>query len=92
MGNDPFDMNAISATINSKILLDGKSASASSTNNVGWKRYLDGHESILLRVHGYERVSICTYVVYQSPQHPCDSFSSIPHEMIHYMRHELVPQ
>ena len=41
-GNDTFDMNSISATINSKILLGGKSASASSTNSVAWKMYLDG--------------------------------------------------
>ena len=40
--NDTFDMNSISATINSKILLGGKSASASSTNNVAWKMYLYG--------------------------------------------------
>ena len=56
------------------------------------KLYLDGQESILLPVHGQERVSICTSVVSQSPQRPSDSFSSIPHEMIHYMRHEVVPQ
>ena len=38
-------------------------------------------------------VSICTSVVSQSPhEQPSDSFSSIPHEMIHYMRHEVVPQ
>ena len=41
-GNDTFDMNSISATINSKSLLGGKSASASSTNIVAWKMYLDG--------------------------------------------------
>ena len=52
LGNGPFDMNAIYAAIKSKILLDGKSASASSTNNVAWKMYLDGRESILLQMHG----------------------------------------
>ena len=41
-GNDTFDMNSISTTINSKSLLGGKSASASSTNNVAWKMYLYG--------------------------------------------------
>ena len=41
-GNDTFEMNSISATINSKSLLGGKSASASSTNIVAWKMYLDG--------------------------------------------------
>lgn len=90
--NDPFDMDAISATINSKSLVGGKSASASSTNSVAWKMYLDGKESILFPVHGQERVSICTSVVSQSPQQPSDSFSYIPQEMIHYMRPEVVPQ
>ena len=51
-GNDTFDMNSISAIINSKILLGGKIASASLTNSVAWKMYLDGQESILLPVHG----------------------------------------
>ena len=87
-GNDPFEMNVIYATINSKILLGGKSSSASSTNSVAWKMYLDGQESILLPVHGHERVSYCTFVV----SHPSDSFSCIPHEMIHYMRPEVVAQ
>ena len=91
-GNDTFDMNSISATINSKSLLGGKSVSASSTNSVAWKMYLDGQESIFLPVHGQERVSICTSLVSQSPQNPSHSFSYIPHEMIHYMIFEVVPQ
>ena len=75
-GNDTFDMNSISATINSKSFLGGKSDSASLSNNVAWKLYLDGQESILLLVHGQERVSICTSIISRSPQQPSDSFSS----------------
>jgi hypothetical protein len=90
--NDPFGMNVMSATINSKSLVGGKSASASSTNNVAWKMYLDGKESIPFPVDGQEMMPICTSVVSQFQQKSSDSFSYFPQQMIHYMRPEVVSQ
>lgn len=91
-GDDPFGMNVTSATRNSKSLVGGKSAGASSTNNVAWKMYLDGKESIRFPVHEQENMPIGTSVVSQFQQKTSDSFSYMPQQMIHCMRPEVVSQ
>jgi len=82
-GNDPFGMNVMFSTINIKSLVVGKSSSVSLTNNVAWKMYLDGIESIPLLVHGQKRMHICTFGVSQFHQNPSYSFSYISQKMIH---------